>query len=31
MSTVGLDEARVREYIRQQERLETGQNMLDYE
>ena len=31
VSTVGLDEARVREYIRQQEKLESGQNMLDYD
>ena len=29
VSTVGLDEARVRQYIREQEKLETGQGDLD--
>ena len=29
VSTVGLDEARVRQYIREQEQLETGQGDLD--
>ena len=31
VSTVGLDEKVVREYIRQQEKLESGQNVLDFE
>ena len=31
VSTVGLDERTVREYIREQERLETGQTELDME
>ena len=31
VSTVGLDERKVREYIREQERLETGQTELDME
>jgi len=31
VSTVGYDEKVVREYIRQQEKLETGQNVLDFE
>ena len=31
VSTVGLDEATIREYIRQQEKLETGQNKFDFE
>lgn len=31
VSTVGLDEQQIREYIRQQEKLESGQNMLDFE
>jgi putative transposase len=31
VSTVGLDEKMIREYIRQQEKLETGQNALDFE
>jgi len=31
VSTVGLDERTIREYIRQQERLETGQTELDFE
>jgi hypothetical protein len=29
VSTVGLDEDRVRQYIREQEKLETGQGDLD--
>ncbi len=29
VSTVGLDEARIRQYIREQEKLETGQGDLD--
>jgi putative transposase len=29
VSTVGLDEARIQQYIREQEKLETGQNALD--
>ncbi len=31
VSTVGLDERTIREYIQQQEKLETGQNELDSE
>jgi putative transposase len=31
VSTVGLDEAKVRAYIQQQEKLETGQNVLEFE
>jgi len=31
VSTVGLDEARVRQYIREQEQLETRQGELDFE
>ncbi|MGA2497588.1 MAG: IS200/IS605 family transposase [Tepidisphaeraceae bacterium] len=31
VSTVGLDEAQIRRYIQEQEKLETGQNMLDFE
>ena len=31
VSTVGLDEQTIREYIRQQEKLETGQNKFDFE
>ena len=31
VSTVGLDEQTIREYIQQQEKLETGQNKLDFE
>jgi putative transposase len=31
VSTVGLDEKVIREYIRQQEKLESGQNTLDFE
>ena len=31
VSTVGLDERTIREYIRQQEKLETGQNKFDSE
>ena len=31
VSTVGLDEKTIREYIQQQEKLETGQNELDFE
>jgi putative transposase len=31
VSTVGLDEQMIREYIQQQEQLETGQNTLDFE
>jgi putative transposase len=31
VSTVGLDEQTIREYIRQQEKLETGQNKFEFE
>ena len=31
VSTVGLDEKTIREYIQQQEKLETGQNKFDFE
>ena len=31
VSTVGLNEERIRRYIREQEKLETGQNALDFE
>ena len=31
VSTVGLDEERIRQYIREQEKAETGQNVLDFE
>ena len=31
VSTVGLDEQTIRQYIRQQEKLETGQNKFDFE
>jgi len=31
VSTVGLNEDQVRQYIRDQEKLETGQNVLDFE
>ena len=31
VSTVGLDEKVIRDYIRQQEKLESGQNALDFE
>ena len=31
VSTVGLDEQTIREYIQQQEKLETGQNKFDFE
>ena len=31
VSTVGLDEARVRQYIREQEQLESRQGELDFE
>ena len=31
VSTVGLDEKQVRQYIREQEKRETGQNALDFE
>ena len=31
VSTVGLDEQTIREYIRQQEKLETGQHKFDFE
>ena len=31
VSTVGLDEEQIRQYIREQEKLETGQNRLDLE
>ena len=31
VSTVGVDEAQVRQYIREQEKLESGQNALDFE
>lgn len=31
VSTVGLDEKVIREYIRQQEKLESGQNALDFD
>jgi hypothetical protein len=31
VSTVGLDEQMIREYIQQQEKLETGQNVLNFE
>ena len=31
VSTVGLDEKVIREYIRQQEKLESGQNVLDFD
>jgi putative transposase len=31
VSTVGLDEQKIREYIQQQEKLETGQNALEFE
>ena len=31
VSTVGLDERQVRQYIREQEKLETGQNALEFE
>jgi len=31
VSTVGLDEQRIREYIREQEKLETDQGTLDFE
>jgi putative transposase len=31
VSTVGLDEQKIRQYIEQQEKLETGQNMLKFE
>jgi putative transposase len=31
VSTVGLDEQTIREYIQQQEKLETGQNKLDFD
>ena len=31
VSTVGLDEQTIREYIQQQEKLETGQNKFDFD
>ncbi|HEX2974197.1 MAG TPA: IS200/IS605 family transposase [Tepidisphaeraceae bacterium] len=31
VSTVGLDEAEIRRYIQEQEKLETGQNALEFE
>ncbi len=31
VSTVGLDEAQIRRYIQEQEKLESGQNALDFE
>ena len=31
VSTVGLDEQQIRRYIRDQEKLETGQNVLEFE
>ena len=31
VSTVGLDEQQIREYIQQQEKLETGQNRFEFE
>ena len=31
VSTVGLDEQTIREYIQQQEKLETGQNKFEFE
>ena len=31
VSTVGLDEEQIRQYIREQEKFETGQNALDFE
>ena len=31
VSTVGMDEKKIREYIQQQEKLETGQNALEFE
>ena len=31
VSTVGLDEQRIRQYIQEQEKFETGQNVLDFE
>jgi putative transposase len=31
VSTVGLDEEQIKRYIREQEKLETGQNALDFE
>jgi putative transposase len=31
VSTIGLDEAKIVDYVRQQEKLETGQNELDFE
>ena len=31
VSTVGLNEDQIRQYIREQEKLETGQNVLDFE
>ena len=31
VSTVGLDEDQIRQYIREQEKLDGGQNMLDFE
>ena len=31
VSTVGLDEQQIRRYIREQEKLESGQNVLDFE
>ena len=31
VSTVGLDEERIRQYIREQEKLETGQENLNFE
>jgi putative transposase len=31
VSTVGLDEQQIRQYIREQEKFESGQNVLDFE
>ena len=31
VSTVGLDEQRIRQYIQEQEKLESGQNVLDFD
>jgi len=31
VSTVGLDERRIRQYIQEQEKLESGQNVLDFD
>ena len=31
VSTVGLDEAMIRQYVREQEKLETSQNVLDFQ